>query len=85
MANPDLQIRGEGVGGQSCRSLDEITGKMATRAASLVRVFAIFCDVSRNMYRVFQKFVPIVNFILRKAFSTSLGRCQLIQAGNLSK
>ena len=27
-----------------------ITGKMASRAASLTGFFAIFCDVSRNMY-----------------------------------
>ena len=36
-------------------------------------------------YRVFQKFVPIVNCILRKEFNASLGKCKLIQAGNLSK
>ena len=37
------------------------------------------------IYRVFQKFVPIVNCILRKAFNASLGKCKLIQVGNLSK
>ena len=36
-------------------------------------------------YRVSQKFVPIVNFILRKAFNTSLGKCKPIQVSNLSK
>ena len=35
--------------------------------------------------QVFQKFVPIVNCILRKAFSASLGKCKLIQVRNLSK
>ena len=38
-----------------------------------------------NFYRVFQKFVPIVNCILRKAFNASLGKCKLIQVRNLSK
>ena len=28
---------------------------------------------------------PIVNCILRKAFNASLGKCKLIQVGNLSK
>ena len=36
-------------------------------------------------YRVFQKFVPIVTCILRKAFNASLGKCKLIQVRNLSK
>ena len=36
-------------------------------------------------YRVFQEFGPIVNCILRKAFNASLGKCKLIQVGNLSK
>ena len=35
-------------------------------------------------YSVFQKFVPIVNCILRKVFNTSLGKCKLIQVRNLS-
>ena len=39
----------------------------------------------RLHYRVFQKFVPIVNCILRKAFNASLGKCKLIQVRNLSK
>ena len=34
---------------------------------------------------VFQKFVPIVNRILRKVFNASLGKCKLIQVRNLSK
>ena len=38
-----------------------------------------------NFYRVFQKFVPIVNCILRKAFNASLGKCKVIQVRNLSK
>ena len=38
-----------------------------------------------TMYRVFQKFVPIVNCILRKVFNASLGKCKLIQVRNLSK
>ena len=38
-----------------------------------------------SAYRVFQKFVPIVNCILRKAFNASLGKCKLIQVRNLSK
>ena len=36
-------------------------------------------------YRAFQKLVPIVNCILRKAFNASLGKCKLIQVRNLSK
>ena len=36
-------------------------------------------------YRVFQKFVPIINCILRKAFNASLGKFKLIQGRNLSK
>jgi len=39
----------------------------------------------KEIYRVFQKFVPIVNCILRKAFNASLGKCKLIQVRNLSK
>ena len=34
---------------------------------------------------VFQKFVPIVNCILRQAFNAPLGKFKLIQVGNLSK
>ena len=34
---------------------------------------------------VFQKFVTIVNCILRKAFNSSLGKCKMIQVRNLSK
>ena len=37
------------------------------------------------IHRVFQKFVPIINCILRKAFNVSLGKCKLIQVRNLSK
>ena len=33
---------------------------------------------------MFQKFVTIVNCILRKEFNASLGKCKLIQLGNLS-
>ena len=36
-------------------------------------------------YRLFQKFVPIINCILRKAFNASLGKCKLIQVRNVSK
>ena len=38
-----------------------------------------------NIYRMFQRFVPIVNCILRKVFNASLGKCKLIQVRNLSK
>ena len=38
-----------------------------------------------DIYRLFQKFVPIVNCILRKAFNASLDKCKLIQVRNLSK
>ena len=38
-----------------------------------------------HIYRVFQKFVPIVYCILRKEFNASLGKCTLIQVRNLSK
>ena len=41
--------------------------------------------VENTVYRVFQKFVPIVNCILRKAFKASLGKCKLIKVRNLSK
>ena len=37
------------------------------------------------IYRVFQKFVAIVNCILRKAFNAFLGKCKLIHVRNLSK
>ena len=36
-------------------------------------------------YRAFQKFVPIVNYILRVEFNASLGKCKLIQVEKLSK
>ena len=36
------------------------------------------------IYRVFQKFVPTANCILRKEFNASLGKCKLIQVRNLS-
>ena len=42
-------------------------------------------NVHRVKYMVFQKFVPIVNCILRKAFNASLGKCKPIQVRNLSK
>ena len=49
-------------------------------------VSLIKCSSSKvQMYRMFQKFVPIVNFILTKAFNTSLGKCKLIQVRNLPK
>ena len=58
-----------------------------------IRVSIILCSVLKNavrshsesQYRVFQKFVPIVNCILRKAVSASLGKCKLIQVRNLFK
>ena len=40
---------------------------------------------SLKIYMVFQKFVPIVNRILRKVFNASLGKCKLTQVRNLSK
>ena len=40
---------------------------------------------SLKIYMVFQKFVPIVNRILRKVFNASLGKCKLIQVRNFSK
>ena len=43
------------------------------------------CLFQMLFYRVFQKFVPIVNCILRKALNASLGKCKLIQVRNLSK
>ena len=42
-------------------------------------------NLTAKQYRVFKKFVPIVNCILRKAFNASLGKCKLIQVRNLSK
>ena len=45
-----------------------------------------FTSNDNTTYRVFQKFVPIVSCILRKAFNNaSLGKCKLIQIGILSK
>ena len=38
-----------------------------------------------SIYRVFQKFFPIVNCILRKTFNASLGKCKLIQVRTLSQ
>ena len=38
-----------------------------------------------GMYGVIQRFVPIVTYILRKAFNASLGKCKLFQVTNLSK
>ena len=38
-----------------------------------------------HIYRVSQKFVPIVNCIWSKAFNNSLGKCKLIQVRNSSK
>ena len=59
------------------------------RPCTLFRIsLLIFLKVfmSKKMkYRVFQKFVPIVNCILHKAFNASWGKCKLIQVGNLSK
>ena len=39
----------------------------------------------RHRYRVFQKFVPIINCSLRKAFNASLGKCKLSPVRNFSK
>ena len=53
-----------------------------------VALKAILCSTTALrswIYRVFQKFVLIVNCILRKAFNASLGKCKLIQVRNLSK
>ena len=62
---------------QSSRSVDFVIngGKI-----NITRSSGNFC----SQYRVFQKFVPIVNCILSKAFSASLGKCKLIQVRNLS-
>ena len=38
-----------------------------------------------HVYKVFQKFDPIVNCSLYKAFNASSGKCKLIQVRNLSK
>ena len=38
-----------------------------------------------KVYWMFQKFGPIVNCILRKAFNASLSKFKLIQVRNLSK
>ena len=56
-----------------------IMWEMCSEVLSEVHCFLIF------IYRMFQKFVPIVNCILRKAFNASLGKCKLIQVRNLSK
>ena len=42
-------------------------------------------QLNDDTYRVFQKFVPVVHCILRKAFNASLGKFTLIQVRNLSK
>ena len=44
-----------------------------------------FRFLAKTVYRVFQKFVPIVNCILHIEFNASLGKCKLIQVRNLSK
>ena len=51
------------------------------------RSVIVKCAVLLNCryYGVFQKFVPIVHCILRKAFNASLGKCTLIQVRNSSK
>ena len=54
-------------------------------AAMLFSAVGFTCWIHLVIYRVFQKFVPIVNCILRKAFNASLGKCKLIQVVNLSK
>ena len=49
-----------------------------------VKLYRPIFSKSRSS-RVSQKFVPIVNFILHKAFNASLGKCKLFQVRNLSK
>ena len=44
--------------------------------------FYLLSDFLSIVCRVFQKFVPIVNCILSKAFDTSFGKCKLIQVRN---
>ena len=55
---------------------------------SFLMSFDLYCNGRSSFhshYRVFQKFVPIVNCILQKAFHASLSKCKLIQVRNLSK
>ena len=60
--------------------------KIAIKIIPSTLVSLIKCSSSKvQMYRMFQKFVPIVNFILTKAFNTFLGKCKLIQVRNLPK
>jgi len=51
----------------------------------LARKILLFLIQSLRVYRVFQKFVPIVYCILRKAFNASLGKFTLIQVRDLCK
>ena len=55
---------------------------------SFLMSFDLYCSSGSSFHshnRVFQKFVPIVNCILQKAFHASLSKCKLIQVRNLSK
>ena len=60
---------------------------LATSELNLNALLHLFWSKQLNddTYRVFQKFVPIVHCILRKAFNASLGKFTLIQVRNLSK
>ena len=57
--------------------------KTAVRIVKFKEILVINIMIVR-VYWVFQKFVPIVNCILSRAFNTSLGKCKLIQVRNLS-
>ena len=55
------------------------------KEVSLVALAKFMYSIKILLYRVFQKFVPIGNCILRKAFNASLGKSKLIQVRNLSE
>ena len=60
----------------------------ATRKYDEQKFVQFSINVSRVLfvlYRVFEKFVPILYCILRKAFNASLGKCTLIYVRNLFK
>ena len=71
---------------QSCeRDSKESGGRIHTFTSSSRWKKNVQIEKREWMYRLFQKFVPIVNCILRKEFNASFGKCKLIQVGYLFK
>ena len=72
-ANPPLEI---GVKYHDPSYVTELKGKKENKNT---------IKGSKESYRVFQKFVLVVNCILCKALDASLGKCKLIQVRNLTR